>query len=192
MDCETLPVAPLNLRYLLWKQEHDPAQWPQVLAKAIGAGKAERCQALIAGSPPSFRETQLICDRFGAEQDTFAAASMIDLEPDDMVKRNVMYLMDGLPQGSQKQLAATLKVRKETVSRWATGRAPPAQRHRRSILRFVGLPETIQMDRVPLFLSTEPVGVFQQRAWLRRQLEAVQHEELGRLFPALDKLLRPS
>jgi hypothetical protein len=189
MELEQLPVMTVNLRYLLWRHEHDHTKWADVLKKAIGPDDT-RCRALIAGSSPSVPETRLICERFGAEKDTFVAASLIDFGVNDMVKKNVVYLMNGLPQGSQKELAALLKVRKETVSRWATGRLPPAQRHRRSILRFAGLPETLSMERVPLFLSIEPVGAFQQRAWLRQKLEAIRHEELGRLFPALDKLLQ--
>jgi transcriptional regulator with XRE-family HTH domain len=108
-----------------------------------------------------------------------------------MVKQNMVYLMEYLPQGSQKKLTSMLKVRKETVSRWATGKKPPTVKHRREILRFVGVPEHIDIEQVPLFLSTEPLGVFQQRAWIRGRLDALDAEELAQLFPALEKMLKP-
>lgn len=191
MQIVNLPALTKNIRYLLWRVEKDYAKWPGLLRKALGPSKDDHLEKVLSGTEPTPDELRRICDRFGAEQDVLRNDGFIFPDPKDMVKQNMVYLMEDLPQGSQKKLTSMLKVRKETVSRWATGKKPPTEKHRKEILRFVGVPESIDIEKVPLFLSTEPLGALQQRAWIRGRLDALGAEELAQLFPALEKLLKP-
>jgi transcriptional regulator with XRE-family HTH domain len=191
MQIVNLPPITKNIRYLLWLKDHDYTKWPGLIKKALGPAKDDHIEKLLAGTEPTPDELGRICDRFGAEQDVLRNDGFICPDPKDMVKKNMVYLMGELPHGSQKDLTSLLKMRKETVSRWATGKVAPTKCHRRELLRFVGVPEHIDIEKVPLFLSIEPLGIFQQRAWIRGRLDALGAEELAQFFPALEKLLKP-
>jgi transcriptional regulator with XRE-family HTH domain len=102
---------------------------------------------------------------------------------------NVSYLMRALPQGEQKKMAAEIGVAEETVSRWAKGKVPPNSGNVKDILRYLRIQYVPDFSEAPLFLSLQPVGQYAQRDWLKKRLEALPAQELGRLFPALEKLL---
>lgn len=189
MDVENLSDQVLNVRYLLSLRDADPHRWVPLLHGVISLSE-QRCSELLAGSPLKEDETPMVCDRFGVDFESLFGSKMFFLKPQEMVRRNIRFLLGDLPHGTKKDLSSHLRVRQETISRWASGKAPPAQRHRRSILAFLGLPETVKLESVPVFLSMEPVGVFKQRMQLHRRINELKASELSRLFGALDKLLQ--
>lgn len=189
MDIDRLSRVTKHIRYLLWKKDPDCHRWAEILATALG--DRNRCQKIIAGSDqPTEQEIVMICERFGQEREIFSIHDSLDLNGESMLKLNVAFLLNSLPQGMRKQLAGQLHVRQETVSRWAKTKVPPARRHRSSILKFMGLPESLDLKVVPLFLSIEPIGVFQRKLELKQKLDSIPNDDLKSILPALERLMR--
>lgn len=193
MDVEHLAPQTLNLRLLLWRRMPSASAWVDLLHRESELS-VSRCQRLIEGveksSIPTAAEGRTICAALGAEYESFATAPMLDLPWHDMLVQNVRYLLQDLPKGTQKAFAAALGVAPETVSRWVTGRHLPGPRYRKGLLGLLGLPASIDLGHVPVFLSLDPVGALQQRAWIGERVESLEPTELAHLFPALQKLLR--
>lgn len=177
-----------NLRFLLWRAGEVREEW----AKALGGwlhDSAERAGRLLSGQPPTDAEIQRIARRTGLSDEELLYADLLDSSGEPVLTRNIDYLVGTLGHGRIGPFAADIGVDRATVSSWRAGRQRPNARHQAYIKNFFGLPSDIDLEREPIFLRPDPVGVASMRRWLHLQVDQLDRDEVQELFPALRRLL---
>jgi hypothetical protein len=188
-DLTRLNTQNLNIRLLAWEKKHESGNWADVLRRKAGIPKS-RAREILEGAEPSAEEREAIVEGFGIEEEALGSARLMGMSEEEVLAKNVGHLISSLPKGEQGKMAATLGAAQESVSRWKKGEKPPKQKYVKQIMRYLGLSLDLDLRVTPLFLSLRPVGQFSQRAWLRKQVEELPAEDLSKLFPALEKLLK--
>lgn len=176
-----------NLHYLLWSKE--PAnreRWRDLLAGWARCDEV-RSAALIRGALPSPDELRNLGSLTEDDEERLRFSRL--LKPDEILKRNIDYLFEGLDHGMKGEYAKVLEVDLSTISRWRRGRARPSRSHIRALaVKFVLDPD-VDLEETPLFLSPVPVSLSQRREWLKTRIDRLPTEQLTALFPALQRLL---
>jgi hypothetical protein len=185
-DLKGLAPENLNIRYLAWTIESDPVKWAAILHKKTGLME-KRAKAICDGVQPTYEERVALAAGFDIRIDELSSPGLFGLPSKEIIKENIKYLMTGFPRGERKKMAVALHVTQETVSRWhktgvTNSNRPP------EILRYLGLDPTIELDKIPLFLSFQPIGKYAQRRWFLNRLDEISSTELSKLFPLLQKL----
>jgi hypothetical protein len=185
-DLKGLASENLNIRYLAWKVDSDPVKWAAILYKKAGIME-KRAKTILDGEQPTHEERVALAAGFDIGMDELSTPGFFGLPNKEIIKENIKYLMAGFPQGERKKMAEALHVTQETVSRWhktgtTNSNRPP------EILRYLGLDPTIELDKILLFLSFQPIGKYAQKRWILKRLDELSPSELSKLFPALQKL----
>jgi len=174
-----------NLLFLVWQSGVSREAWITRVAQYTGTS-AQRVAGLLVGDKPTAKEiarasratdmpdTDLLYDRLASRA--------------DIIGENMNCLLNTLDHGGQKRLAASVGVKAMAVTTWRKGTTPRA-RTLEQVKEFFGLPRAIDLHNDCLFLSLEPIGVFQKRAWVKEQISVMNEHELNDLFPALKRLL---
>lgn len=186
-ELTVLTVESVNIRFLAWKEDADPANWASVLLRKASLTQ-KRAKELLSGHPPTAEERAALIEGFDVEAEAFGAARLFGCSREEVFDENIRYLFSGLPQGEKKRMSEALDVTEETVSRWSTRRTSPSANNISRILRYLGLDPTLDLGDVPLFLSLSPIGQFAQRRWLQKRLNELSSTKLSKFFPALEKL----
>jgi transcriptional regulator with XRE-family HTH domain len=174
-----------NLLYLQWKERVERQLWTQRLAQQLAVSSA-RIHDLINGTAPTATElANASVSTEITEEDLLYRRLVAD---ENIFRENICFLLDTLHHGGQKQLAKTLNVRAEALSTWRNGTKPRGKTVTQ-IRQFFGLPDRFDLENSSVFLSIEPVSVFEKRNWLKRRLEEIDHTNLVELFPALQRML---
>ena len=186
MRDQTLPDFTRNLRYQLWQRKVAREHWAFQLMEWLACSEC-RAWELLHGIPPNQEELLKLSE--WTEQ-TEEQLQSVNLDGQSAVlAENLRYLLEAPKRGGKKALAAELGVKQGTLSCWLRGRRPEC-RHQEAIKRYFGLPATVDLETVPLFLELSPVGSLEQREWLRQRISELDEATLRVLFPALEKLLR--
>ena len=186
-------TSTLNLRFLLRQKNPDPESWPGILrSKSAGICQTEgRALQLINGAEINDDEVEAVFEFFNFGQpDDLRSARLFEQSGESILKLNLEFLLKTLPHGWKRRLAYRLDIKQETISRWITKGVPPEKKNIQGVIKFFGLPENTNLNEEPLFLSTSPLGVFAQKAWLQTQIERIPSSHFGRVFPALEKIFR--
>jgi transcriptional regulator with XRE-family HTH domain len=114
-----------------------------------------------------------------------------DFLPDDcnVLLENINYLVDGLEHGGKRTLASELGVDPTTVSRWLSGKIEPSGTTRSALASYFNLPPNTDLRTDPVFLSVEPISIYDQRQWVKQRLDSMCREEFAPLYPALRRML---
>ncbi len=178
----------LNLRFLLWRNEVDRANWPDHLVTHL---RYERCRAeeLLQGSVPRVEERDRIADFFGVSREVLETVNLVEQEAElDVVGENLRRLIGGLDHGDRKRLAEVIGVRPGTISRWQRDQ-PPSEPNLRELCRYFRLPSVEYLREEPIFLSPAPISTAEQRAWIRERANRLDAVALQSLFPALERVM---
>lgn len=181
-----------NLKYLLFIKGSKPDDWAVDLSTVLKLD-IEKAQGLLSGEV----DTLAGADKEGLEQLTPVFPLRLSGEPlweelddDERFRLNLLYLLESLPHGEQKQLADTLGVDAATISRWKSGKQSPNRKRLSALVDYLNLPKDSDLRKELLFLSDRPVGTAETKKWLMEQIEALESKELSELMPAFYKLLR--
>jgi len=178
-----------NIRYLLWKEGAERKEWPSQLSKWLGC-PLPRAEELLEGEGGELTTTEkrALATITGLPLDEFSA-DLLGRQGVNILVENIRHLINGLPHGQKKEIAASLGVDVTTVSRWLGGSQRPTKKKLEEISKYFGLPRRTELESVPIFLSTEPIGENQMRDWLTQRLQQVDGKTLREVFPALKRLL---
>lgn len=186
----------LNLRWLLLSKAVARPQWVKYTSTWLTNRKDDEVEAsgmLNDFWPPSDRYqscVERICDHFGVEADHFMSAPLYGMKPGGMLLENIQHLLNDLPHGGKKDLAAICDVKQETISRWIAGDQVPEKKNLRTILVHLGLPIQTDLATTPLFLSLSPVGAFAQKRWLLDTIKNTPPTEISKVFVAAKRMFR--
>lgn len=189
-DFDTLNQFATNLRWLASHREPDPSKW----AKAIEALTRRsisynRVIGLLWGANPSAEEVDIISTQSGIEEDELQSVPLYG-GSDQVRKHNVTYLLDALPQGEAQAAAKKVGITASQLSRWRGGVDRPRSGNLRKLLRFHGIDPDTDLEKVPLFLSMEPVSGYHQKKWVADRLMEMPAHQMAAIYPALKKMLR--
>lgn len=181
------PVISENLRFLLWQEKIPNAKWVTHLAGWLGC-KKYHAETILKTGELSSEEQKIIESKLGISEEELAYSSFLENSKIDILETNIVFLLDDLDT-TQKEMAAKIGVSANTISRWYKREFMPDSKKLKDILRFFGLPESIDLKKDPLFLSIEPVPLNSRKKWLHQRVDKMSAETLRDLYPALKRLL---
>lgn len=189
-ELSKLPQFTLNLRYLAKSNfpESSPEGWSRLLATRSGIPD-RRVSALLNGDASNQSELDKVAAAFGQEAAALGSAPLYGNEEETILRENLRYLLGSLPKGVKGQLAESIGIRQEQLSRWEKD-VTPEVKNLRSTLKFFQLDPDLDLKQEPLFLSLDPVGAHAQKAWLLTRLKDLAPSAVGEVFVALKRLLR--
>jgi hypothetical protein len=187
-----LPQVSLNLRYQLYKEKHDPAQWEDVAAKKLKIGLYRMRSIMNGDESLSPEEQEAVAEWCGRSVDDLGSAPIYPADTEGMTKENLRFLIGSLKgQGGQKKFSESLGVRPEQVTRWKKGGVMPHGSNLRDLLKFFSLDADLDLGKTPLFLANFPIHGVAQKEWIIQRLQEMPHEQLAPHFPSISKLISP-
>lgn len=173
-----------NLRFLLWREGVKRENWVEQLADWVGSSSV-RAEKLIRVGDLQFGELERLTQRLGVDESDLQYTILFKELGTDILKENLIFLLDALEHGSQKKLAATLRAKESTVSRWKRGKTRPQKEHIDGLCSYFH----IDLESEPLFLSLDPLTEIQKKSWLHQRIDELDSDQLHDFFPALQRLL---
>lgn len=172
----------LSLKYLLWKQKVDREHWIEQLASWANCSP-DTARVILDRGELGATELISICDTLHLAADELIYA--FETSGTDILSENLKYLM---ARGEQKIVAEVIGVHKTNISKWKAGKQRPEKKNLEKMIQYFGLPEDIDLNNNPLFLSLRPVTPQQRREWILERLNKISAHRLAELFPALESL----
>jgi hypothetical protein len=174
-----------NLKYLLWDQGISKDNWSAQLASWLDKSM-HRADEVLAGAGLVQDEWERIEAVLHINHEILSTERLFGDEK-NILQHNIIYLTN--PPVKKGEFAQAIDVEPGNISRWRKGVNAPSTENQRKICRYFGLAPNTNLCNEPLFLSTEPIGVFKQRQWLMQRIGLVDKDDMEALFPALKKLL---
>jgi transcriptional regulator with XRE-family HTH domain len=179
-----------NIRYLLWKEKAERKDWPSRLSKWLNCPLPRAEELLeVERVELTLKEKKTLAKATGISPDDLST-DLLERQGVNILVENIRYLLNGLPHGQKKELAASLEVDVTTVSRWIGGAQRPSRKKVEEISKYFGLPPGIGLDSEPIFLWTEPTSESQMRSWIKERIQQADGKTLREIFPALRRLLK--
>jgi transcriptional regulator with XRE-family HTH domain len=180
-----------NLRYLLWRERVSVGNWPRHLAGWAGCNQ-ERAEELLRGTgePLQDAEQEAIKKSLGVNPEEIQYTRLLESDRVNILVENVVYLLDSLEHGEQKQVADKIGRSPLTVSRWHTRKQPPELSVVKQLQEALGVPLARDLSREALFLEPGPVGSQARRRWLQQQVGKLPDERLNGYWLAFYDLLK--
>ena len=191
-DFSHLDQLALNLRFAMREREQNPDYWAERLAKLTRNGIDKmKAHALLTGAKPQPEEIDILVEMLGFEREELLSVPLYTRNAPLLVQ-NLCYLVDGIPHGHGRIAAEKIGIKESQRSRWKkwSGSSPPHPTNLKNLLKFHGLDPDLDLTRVPIFLSMEPLGGYAQKKWVADQLHEMPPSEVSEIYPALKKLLR--
>src|SRR5690606_9727534 len=146
-----------NLRYLLWRNKVDRAQWPERLAGLVECDRARAEDLLDRGDLKPY-EQERAAEHFCVSEEELQYGQLLDDDSTNVLVDILRYLVGALGHGHSKRLASEIGVTPVTVSRWVTGKQVPEQSKLTALCRYFGLPAGTDLRSEPIFLCRIPVS----------------------------------
>ncbi|MFY9811615.1 hypothetical protein [Aquabacterium sp.] len=182
----------VNIRYRCWEAEPNRQMWPSMLAQWLGMSSDQLSQAvaiLCGERDPTPAQIDLLAAQLALDpQDLMFGNLVTQRGPNEVLKQNVIRLLDGRGEINQNQLAETLDVAPATLTRWRKG-VVPDKSAKEALVKYFGLSGLEELEKRPLFLSYTPVTHAERVAWLVEHIRKLRPRDLQELFPALMRLL---
>lgn len=185
----TESIVSRNVCFLLWQEGISSDRWYRTLRERLG-WETNEIVGLLQGGSVSYSQLQQLAQVFHRREEDLSLEDLLTAEGPDVLRQNLMFLMQDMAHGQKKELAKKLGVGPNTVSRWLGGRHHPPSDKISAIADHFGLPPHTDLASTPLFLSLEPVSALQRRNWLHERVDAISASELIALYPALKRLFK--
>jgi transcriptional regulator with XRE-family HTH domain len=180
----------LNLRWLVRQRCPDPTRWGMELGKItrnyLGYNRA---LGLLMGADPNPDEIRMLAEVFKVEPEELVAVPLYTRES-TILQLNLTYLAEVIPHGQKDKMAKVIGVTPPQISRWASGEVKPHKKNLRLLLKLHGIDPDLDLTKIPLFLSLDPLSGFDQRSWIASRVQDLPAAEIAKIYPALRKLLR--
>jgi hypothetical protein len=209
----------LNLRFLLWqnemsgvKESKELSQWMERASKwskklaAWAECDTSRAESLLRGAEISKIELDNIKRNKPLNDDEFIALINIELWQNyknnnnqtlSIWQENIIFLLDRLEHGEKSKLIENLKEKSPkfsnaNFSKWEERKHIPNTKYKNIIHHFFNLPNQIDLEKEPLFLSIDPIRIQEKKSWLCQKIQELPEQKVRDFFPALKCLLESS
>jgi hypothetical protein len=178
-----------NLRYLLWRSENLKREdWARRLAEWAKC-EFQRAKELLRGANPSIEEQESIAAAVERSEGDLRHSRLIEDEGVDILRNNVLHLLESLEHGEQGRLAKAIGVDEDTVTSWKAGQGIRLN-NLMALSAYFGLKSNVDLRTNPIFLELTPFGDMARRRRLQSHIDQLEPDSLQDLFPALERLLR--
>jgi hypothetical protein len=178
------------VRYLASRVDPRPQTWAATVQKRSGI-RRYRAEQILRGAPIKPEEIAIIAAAFDTDVKELQSNPIYGQGDESVLRLNLRYLIDSLPHGEKKNLAKSIGVAEETVSKWTSHGSRGLHRKNLSrLLRHFALEPDLDLAKEPIFLSIAPVGAYLQKAWLLERIRELPPEEIAKIFPALQRIFR--
>lgn len=187
-----LPQLALNLRWILRGRDPSPDAWVSELVRLSRKSlPLTRAIGLLRGAEPTPAEVGLLIEITGFEKEELLSVPLYTRGL-PLFALNLRHLVESIPHGQGRDAAARIGITEGQFSRWRKwgDERKPHRTNVRNLLKFHGMDPDLDLDRVPLFLSMEPISGYAQKEWLSSRVQEMSAAEVAALYPALRKLLR--
>lgn len=190
-----------NIKVLLWKNKGELSN--KTYCEYINH-VAQQChmdpdyfRAILRDAvQPTGREVNLLRKYFedygydlSAIQYRFLFEELLAKSGDDLLAKNIQYLLKSLTRGKNAKFIETIGVNPSTVSRWKQGTTKPDRDSQNRICQYFGYPDARILRSSFLFLGLEPVSTEQRKQQCKELINSMDRETFDRMYPALLKLL---
>jgi transcriptional regulator with XRE-family HTH domain len=189
-DFSSLSQFAMNLRWMMRAKDSDPSRWAGELTKLSRFFfKDDRSWAMLLGQKAEPADVAVIAEQSGRDVEELQSVPLYGGK-DQIRRENLRCLLDALPQGQSKVVAKKLGVSESQVSRWKSGTGIPRIKNIRNLLKLHGIDPDIDLEKIPLFLSIEPVSAYTQKQWVLDRIQDMPSDEVAKIFPALRRIVR--
>ncbi len=206
----------LNLRFLLWqnemsdvKESKELSQWMERASKwskklaAWAECNTLRAEALLRGADIAQHELDNIKRNKPLNEDDFITLINTDIwqkSNDELLniwQENVIFLLARLEHGEKSKLIEKFKeispkFSNANFSKWEDRKHIPKKQYKFMIHDFFNLPNQIDLEKEPLFLSIDPIRIQEKKSWLCQKIRELPEQKVRDFFPALKCLLESS
>ena len=165
--------------------------WPDaVQAGSLRCGIAEeRLQRLVRGTEePTRDEIEKMATSVGVDPVVLTDGSLYDEWDIEIKEENVRYLMGRISDGQRADFCRQHGIHLQVAHRWAHQGAKLSRKNEAKFKNAFGLGD-IDLGKVPLFLSLEPIDGKSRKEEVIRLLEQMPVDKMDQFYPALRKLL---
>jgi hypothetical protein len=178
-----------NIRYLLWATENlEREDWAKRLAEWAKCDP-QRAKELLRGANPSMEEQERLSAAVERSESDLRHSRLVEDEGVDILRRNVLHLLESLGHGEQSRLAKAIGVDEDTVTSWKSGQGIRSK-NLMALSAYFGLKVNVDLRTDPIFLELTPFGDMARRRRLQSHIDQLEPDSLQDLFPALERMLR--
>lgn len=177
-----------NIKYILWKNGVNNTMWNKQLMIWLGV-ESHRANELLLGTQLNSNESERLTMKFGFNVEDMRLADLISQDGVDILKENLHHLISNLSHGQRSDLSQRLGIHQNTITRWSRGSNRPVRAHIDALCAYFGLPEGVDLEIEPIFLTFPPVTIVEQKVWLFERIGALDNSKLQAIFPALKLML---
>lgn len=178
-----------NVKYLLWSDKDLPRE--EWLSRLVEWTKSDpiRAKELIYGAEPSSSEQKNIAEAVNRTESDLRHARLLEEDGINLLRENVLYLLDNLEHGEQGKLAKSIGVDEDTITKWKSGQGI-RPKNLEALREYFRMPSDVDLKTKPIFLELTPFGDKRRREWLHNHIDQLEPDTLRDLFPSLVRQLR--
>lgn len=185
---ENINAFSIHLWLYLRSTREPRADWAKRIGSELGVSEV-RGAALLRGESPTSDELWR-AERLLSTTREDLMYSRPHPSRDDIVRDNIEQLLH--ETGFKGiEMAMKLGVSEASFSRWRNGKHLPSSGHMRKLSDLFRIDETVKLDEVPIALLGSPSSLSVKRRWLITQFETLDDAIIEKVFPALERMLRP-
>lgn len=107
----------------------------------------------------------------------------------ELVLENILFLIQSIPWGDNKDFTDALEIRGSTLSRWKNGEMKPSRHFQAEICKYFGLGDLDDLKTAYLFFGLSPVTTPQRKLEWKKMIDELSRADFEAVYPALLKLL---
>lgn len=191
-----------NVKVLLWQNKGEFPSWTygeyiDFVAKQCGMTSDHFRDILRDDAEATDVEEKRIRDYFSDDYDNLAAirheflfTRLVDQCSDEIITRNLQYLLSMLEHGENAEFVKIIGVNPSTLTRWKQGKTKPDRYAQKQIATFFGLKDAESLWKDLLFLDLEPVTTQQKKNECKKLIDNLDRKYFEAIYVALKKVLK--
>lgn len=178
-----------NIKYLLWSDKDLPREeWVSRLVE-WSKGDTIRAKELLYGAEPSSSEQKNIAEAVNLTESDLRHARLLEEDRVNILRENILYLLESLEHGEQGKLAKSIGVDEDTITKWKSGQGI-RPKNLEALREYFRMSSDVDLKAKPIFLELTPFGDKRRREWLHNHIAQLEPDTLRDLFPSLVRQLR--
>ena len=191
-----------NVKVLLWQNKGEFSSWTygeyiEFVSKQCGIIPERFRDILRDEAEATDVEEKRIRDYFSDDYDNLAAirheflfAELMKQCSDEIVTKNLQYLLGLLEHGENSEFVRIIGVNPSTLTRWKQGKTKPDRYAQKQIAFFFGLKDEKSLWTELLFLDLEPVTTQQKKNECKQLIDELDRKSFEAVYVALKKVLK--
>lgn len=189
-----------NLQVLCWLgiKKHllfTPSEYLKHLSENARIPETDLRKILEGTAIPSSEELSRLCMFFTGQEsiegieDRYLFADIVENGKADILRRNIAYVTENIPQGCVRDFCNQIGVNISTYNRWKNGKTEPDRYAQEQIAQHFGFEDKQVLSHEMLFLEVEEAPIPLRKMICKNLIDQIGRDEFLVLYPVLKKLL---